>query len=211
MRFRPQPKRRGGRGQPWCWLGLAATGRPLVLSREWERTAPLARATGKSPSRHQAQPRPTIPRATRAAHRCRPAASGQQAQHLKFPHAAPARKQLASRSARFRPQTKRRGARGQPWCCLVLAATGRPLVLSRERERTPCLPAHRAKAPRTPQVGKNSPACPPIGQRPRIPQEGKPPLPAPRAKDPAGSTAQGNTRGVQNPPCPPCIFRAIVL
>ena len=47
MRFRPQAKRRGVRGQPWCCLGLAATGRPLVLSHEWERTALLARATGK--------------------------------------------------------------------------------------------------------------------------------------------------------------------
>ena len=43
------------------------------------------------------------------------------------------------------PQTKRRGVRGQPWCCLGLAATGRPLVLSREWERTPFMPAPRAK------------------------------------------------------------------
>ena len=64
------------------------------------------------------------------------------------PQAAPARKRIASRIMRFHPQPTRRGVRGQPWCCLGLAATGRPLVLSREWERTPRLPAQRAKVPR---------------------------------------------------------------
>ena len=63
----------------------------------------------------------------------------------KLLQAAPARKELALRSRRFLAQTKRRGVRGQPWCCLGLAAPGRPLVLSREWERTPLLPALRAK------------------------------------------------------------------
>ena len=62
--------------------------------------------------------------------------------------AAPARKQLASRSRRLLPQTKRRGIRGQPWCCLGLAATGRPLVLSREWERTAPHIRRCAKEPR---------------------------------------------------------------
>ena len=70
------------------------------------------------------------------AQRGRPPASGQQAQPLKPLQAAPARKPIASRSRRFRPQAKRGGIRGQPWRWLKLAVPGRPLVLSRERERT---------------------------------------------------------------------------
>ena len=54
----------------------------------------------------------------------------------KRPQAAPARKRIASRSKRFRPKPSGKGAGGQPWCCLGLAAPGRPLVLSREWERT---------------------------------------------------------------------------
>ena len=57
MRLRPQAKRRGVRGQPWCCLGLAATGRPLVLSREWERTPRMPVPRAKDPRTHQAQPK----------------------------------------------------------------------------------------------------------------------------------------------------------
>ena len=78
--------------------------------------------------------------------------------------AAPARKPLASRSMRFRPQTKRGGVRGQPWCCLGLAATGRPLVLSREWERTPPTSADVQRSI-TPPKEKERP-CPRHGQKP---------------------------------------------
>ena len=91
-------------------------------------------------------PRPTNPRAARAA----TVPPGRQRITGITPsllQAAPARKQLASLPMRLRPQTKRRGVRGQPWCWLGLAATGRPLVLSREWERTPRTPVQRAKDP----------------------------------------------------------------
>ena len=96
--------------------------------------------------------RPTIPRAARAAHRCRPVASGLQTQHLKAFQAAPARKELASPSKRLLPQAKRRGVRGQPWCWLGLAAPGRPLVLSREWERTASHARAAGKSPSRHQV-----------------------------------------------------------
>ena len=137
MRFLPQAKRRGVRGQPWCCLSLAATGCPLVLSRERERTPPTPAPRAKDPRAIRRSQRPTILRATRAAHRCRPAASRRATQHPKPLQAAPARKPIASLHMRLHPQAKRGGVRGQPWCCLGLAATGRPLVLSREWERTP--------------------------------------------------------------------------
>ena len=82
--------------------------------------------------------RPTTPRAARAAHRCRPAASGQRAQHPKPLQAAPARKQLALRNKRFRPSTQ--AARG-PGAAMVLARIG----------------CHRAPFGSFPRVGKNTP------------------------------------------------------
>ena len=97
------------------------------------RTASRLYCQSTSPAR--AQPRPTIPRTARAA----PVPPGRQRTSDTAPsplQAAPARKVLALRNMRFLPQAKRRGARGQPWCCLGLAAPGRPLVLSREWERT---------------------------------------------------------------------------
>ena len=74
------------------------------------------------------------------------------------PQAAPARKRIASRSMRLLPQTKRRGVRGQPWCCLGLAATGRPLVLSREWERTAPHIRRCAKEPYSSHQQKRPPA-----------------------------------------------------
>ena len=102
--------------------------------------------------------RPIIPHATRAAHRCRPAASRRASQHPKPLQAAPARKPLASRSMMFLPQAKRGGVRRQPWCCLDLAATGRPLVLSREWERTAPHIRRCAKEPYSSHQQKRPPA-----------------------------------------------------
>ena len=176
------------------------------------KNAPHISRCAKEPCTCKRSQRPTTSRATRAAHWCRPAASGQQAQHLKSFQAAPARKQLASRSMRFRPQAKRRGARGQPWCCLRLAAPGRPLVLSREWERTPRtfanvqrnpVPLRRESPPPARTSGKGhafrrkAPHCPRHGQKlpPAAPRRGPP---------------QGGAGGTESP-LPPCIFRAIVL
>ena len=162
MMFLPQAKRGGVRRQPWCCLDLAATGRPLVLSREWERTAPHIRRCAKKPCTCKRSQRPTYLRTTRAALRCRPAASGQRTQHLNALQAAPARKPIASRSMMFLPQAKRGGVRGQPWCLLDWAATGRPLVLSREWERT--APHARATGKGTMHfIGRKAP-CPCHGQ-----------------------------------------------
>ena len=83
----------------------------------------------------------------------------------KRPQAAPARTRIASRSKRFRLQAKRGGVRGQRWCLFDCAAPGRPLVLSREWERTPCTfadvpgnPASRRIASRMAPHGAKAPA-----------------------------------------------------
>ena len=100
--------------------------------------------------------RPANPRATRAA-TVPPGRLRTSDMSPTFPHAAPARKRLASLHNRFRPQIKRRGVRGQPWRMFDLAAPGRPLVLSREWERTPHSPAQRAKERRAPPLAGHHP------------------------------------------------------
>ena len=151
MRFRIQPKRGGVRGQPWCCLGLAATGRPLVLSREWERTAPLARATGKENPRHQAQPKAHQPAHIEGGPPVPPAS---QRMTDITPKVAPSRpREEANSLAPHEVLPSSQAARG-PGAAMVLSQIGCPRApfgsFPRVGKNTP--PARRAKEPCTHQA-----------------------------------------------------------
>ena len=164
--------------RPPSWLREAATscgGRRRLLRRLRPCTIAENRALSAL-SVHLHYPNPvrlTILRPARAAHRCRPAASGQRAQHPKPLQAAPARKQLALRNKRFRPSTQ--AARG-PGAAMVLSRIG----------------CHRAPFGSFPRVGKNTPLARATGKRS--------PRPSGAAKSPPTCAQRGRPPGAARPP-----------
>ena len=147
------------------------------MSHRLARRVTPANATGP-PTRAQ-QGRPPVPPGRQRTSDTTP----------KRPQAAPARKPIASLRKSLRPQAKRGGVRGQPWCCLGLAA---PVALwffpASGKER----PAHQpmCKGNSTPSEERERP-CPRIGhQLLALRRKKSASSPAPRAKSPLLKTAK---------------------
>ena len=123
-------------------------------------------------------------RATRAAHQYRPPASGQQAQPLKPLQAAPARKPIASRSRRFRPQAKRGGIRGAAMVLAQIGCTRSPFGFS-------------------PRVGKNAPHIHRWAREPAFLRKKPRPRPSDATRSPSARAGK--------PSVPPCKKHADVV
>ena len=162
MRLRPQPNRRGVRGQPWCCLGLAATGRPLVLSCEWERTPPSPAHGQRIPAPHRRDSGPPI----RAQRGRPPGAARPPADNGQTTQGTPSRPREEAISLAQHEVPPSNQARRGPGAAMVLSRFG----------------CHRSPFGSFPRVGKNASHIRRCAKEHHSPQRERTPLPASRAK-----------------------------